>query len=118
METNLPPFATDLLRLAVWLLLLMMVFVPLERLFGLHPMKVFRRSFLVDLGYYFLNSLLPKALLVTPMALLASGLHFLVPAALHAWIGGWSLWARLAAALVVGEFGFYWGHRWAHEIPM
>ena len=24
---------------------------------------------------------------------------------------------RLAAALIVGELGFYWGHRWTHEIP-
>jgi len=28
-----------------------------------------------------------------------------------------SLWARVAAALVVGELGFYWGHRWTHQIP-
>ena len=26
--------------------------------------------------------------------------------------------ARLAAALVVGEFGFYWGHRWMQEMPL
>ena len=25
--------------------------------------------------------------------------------------------SRALAALVVGEIGFYWGHRWAHEIP-
>ena len=24
----------------------------------------------------------------------------------------------LAGALVVGEFGFYWGHRWTHEVPL
>jgi sterol desaturase/sphingolipid hydroxylase (fatty acid hydroxylase superfamily) len=27
------------------------------------------------------------------------------------------LWMRLVAALAVGDFGFYWGHRWMHEIP-
>jgi sterol desaturase/sphingolipid hydroxylase (fatty acid hydroxylase superfamily) len=26
---------------------------------------------------------------------------------------GW----RFVASLVVGEVGFYWGHRWSHEIP-
>jgi sterol desaturase/sphingolipid hydroxylase (fatty acid hydroxylase superfamily) len=111
------PLAVDFLRLSIWLLLLMVVFVPLERLFSAHPQKIFRKSFLVDLGYYFLNSLLPKALLVLPMALIAAGLHHLVPGVLHAWVARMPLWSRLAAALVVGEIGFYWGHRWTHEIP-
>ncbi len=29
----------------------------------------------------------------------------------------WPLWQRILAGLVVGEIGFYWGHRWTHEIP-
>ena len=117
LQTHLLPFALDLFRLGVWLLLLMMVFVPLERLFSVHPHRVFRKSFAVDLGYYFLNNLLPKALLVLPMALIASCLHSTVPAALHRSVAALPLWVRLAAALVAGEFGFYWGHRWTHEIP-
>jgi sterol desaturase/sphingolipid hydroxylase (fatty acid hydroxylase superfamily) len=31
--------------------------------------------------------------------------------------GAMPLWPRMAAAMVVGEIGFYWGHRWSHEIP-
>jgi len=111
------PFVVDILRLGVWLLLLMVVFVPLERLFEVHPQKVFRKSFAVDLGYYFLTSLLPKILLVVPMAIIAWALHYVVPRGLHFWAEGLPLGARLGAAWVVGEFGFYWGHRWTHEIP-
>src|ERR1035438_5071810 len=124
METlqQLPPhllrFAVDVFRLGIWLLVLMVVFVPLERLFAVHPQKVFRKSFAVDLGYYFLNSLVPKMLLVAPMALLAWGLHYVVPGGLRSAAAGMPLGARLAAALVAGEFGFYWGHRWSHEIPL
>ena len=51
------------------------------------------------------------------MAALAWGLHRVVPAAIHLAVAGLPLLARLAAALVAGEFGFYWGHRWTHEIP-
>jgi sterol desaturase/sphingolipid hydroxylase (fatty acid hydroxylase superfamily) len=119
METfHIRPIATEILRLCVWLLLLMMVFVPLERLFGVRPQRVFRRAFRVDLGYYFLTSLAPKFLLVLPMAFVAWGLRRLVPAQLHAYTAGMPLWARLASALLVGELGFYWGHRWAHQIPL
>jgi len=112
------PLAVDILRLTVWLTLLMVIFVPLERIFAVRPQKIFRKSFLADLGYYFLSGLLPKALLVLPMALIAWGLRHVVPNALHMWAADLPLWQRLALALVVGEFGFYWGHRWTHEIPL
>jgi sterol desaturase/sphingolipid hydroxylase (fatty acid hydroxylase superfamily) len=118
LQHQLPGFALDVLRLSIWLLLLMMVFVPLERLFAVNPQKVLRKSFGVDLGYYFLNNLVPKALLVFPMAWFAWGLHSIVPSGLHSWVAAMPLWMRLAAALVVGEVGYYWGHRWTHEIPL
>jgi sterol desaturase/sphingolipid hydroxylase (fatty acid hydroxylase superfamily) len=118
LERHFVTFGTDVVRLTIWLFLLMIVFVPLERLAALHPRKVFRKSFATDLSYYFLNSLLPKMLLVLPMALLARGLRSVVPDDLQLWVEDLPLWIRLAAALVVGEVGFYWGHRWTHEIPL
>jgi sterol desaturase/sphingolipid hydroxylase (fatty acid hydroxylase superfamily) len=118
LQQSFPAFAIDVVRLSIWLLLLMIVFVPLEQLFSVHPQKIFRKSLPTDLSYYFLNSLLPKALLVFPMALIAWGLRYVVPSGLHSWVAGMSLWTRLAAALVVGEAGYYWGHRWTHEIPL
>ena len=60
--------AIDILRLSIWLLLLMLIFVPLERLFAVTPQNIFRKGFLADLGLYFLTSLLPKAILALPMA--------------------------------------------------
>ncbi len=117
LQHYLPSFAVDIFRLAIWLLLLMMIFVPLERFFSVHQQKVLRKSFPVDLGYYFLNSLLPKMLLIAPIAVIAWGLHHVVPGRLHSWVAAMPLWARFAAALVVGEVGFYWGHRWTHQIP-
>jgi sterol desaturase/sphingolipid hydroxylase (fatty acid hydroxylase superfamily) len=112
-------FATDVLRLGIWLLLLMVVFVPLEKLFAVHPQKVFRKSFPVDLGYYFLTSLVPKMLLDRAHGIHCFwGLHYVVPHGLQSWVAAMPLGMRLAAALVVGEGGFYWGHRWAHEIPL
>jgi sterol desaturase/sphingolipid hydroxylase (fatty acid hydroxylase superfamily) len=118
LQRHLLAFATDVLRVIVWLFLLMAVFVPLERLFAIHPQKLFRKSFPADLGFYFLNSLLPNLLLIVPSAFLAWGVRYVVPGGVHAWVAGMPTWTRLVAALVVGEFGFYWGHRWAHEIPL
>lgn len=117
MEQALRSYALDIFRLAVWLLLLLLIFVPLERLFAIAPQKVFRRGWPTDLGYFFLNGLLVKTLLVFPIAAIAWALHRVVPAAVHLTVGSWPLWARLAAAMVAGELGYYWGHRWTHQIP-
>lgn len=107
-QHHLLPFATDALRAGIWLLLIMFVFVPLERLFAVHPQKVFHKSFPTDLGYYFLNSLLPNMFLVTLTAFIAAGLHYLIPPGLHAWVADMPLWTRMAA-LIVGEIGFIGG---------
>jgi sterol desaturase/sphingolipid hydroxylase (fatty acid hydroxylase superfamily) len=109
--------ALDILRLSTWLLLLLMIFVPLERFFAVAPRKIFRKGLLPDVGLYFLNNLLPKAILVLPMAGIAWALHRVVPAAVQSHAAALPGWARIAAALIVGELGFYWGHRWSHEIP-
>ena len=111
------PFAVDVVRLCLWFVLLLVIFVPLERLWSLHAMKVFRKGFLADSIYYFLSSLSPKILLIVPLSVMAWATHRLTDSAFYETVADlpWAL--RYVAALVVGEIGFYWGHRWTHEIP-
>ncbi len=115
---HLPPFLIDVLRLCVWLLILSVIFVPLERLFALHPQKIFRKAIAVDLGYYFLNSLLIGLLLSIPLALVAWTAYRVVPWHVQTAVAASPLWLRILATLLVGEIGFYWGHRWTHQIPL
>lgn len=111
-------FAIETSRLCVRLALLAAIFVPLERFFALHPAKLFYRGWAVDLGYYFLNALTPIFLLAPAAALLGQGLHLILPYRVLHLTDGWSFWTRAAAAVVVGEIGYYWGHRFSHEIPL
>ncbi len=104
-------------HLTVWLVLLAAVFVPLERLFALKQERLLRTGWATDLFWYFLSSLLPGLLLAIPMALVAWAAYRVVPASVQAFSQSLALPWRIAAALVVGEIGFYWGHRWSHEIP-
>lgn len=115
MQHYLAHCALEFGRLGVWLVLLMVVFVPLERIFALHPQKVFRKAFGTDVVYYFLTSLAPKLVLVLPMTVVAGTVHRLVPSAYYSWVSGMPLAFRLTAALIVGEIGSYWAHRWSHE---
>ncbi len=111
-------YLMQILRLCAWLLILTVVFIPLERLFALRPKKIFRKAIVTDVGYYFLNSLVPGLLLSFPLAVLAWSAHRILPAGFISLIVALPLWARLFAGMVVGEIGFYWGHRWSHEIPL
>lgn len=117
MQQYLPASAVQILRLCVWLALLSVIFIPLERLFALHPQKIFRKGILIDVAYYFLSGVAPNLLLSMPLAVLAWGVHHVVPPTLTASIAAWPLWLRLVVGLVVADIGSYWGHRWSHEIP-
>ena len=114
---QLHPSLLTILRVGGYLALLMALFVPLERLFSLRRQQVFRKAFGTDVVYYFASSLLPKLLLTLPLSLLAGALHRLYPAAVYQAISTLPVVLRVFAALVVGEIGYYWAHRWAHEIP-
>ncbi len=114
---QLQSFLMDVVRLSLWLTILVVIFVPLERLFAAHPQKILRKGIGVDLGYYFLSGLLPAVLLSVPIGLLAWAVHHAVPADFLATTAALPLWARVLAGLVAGEVGYYWGHRLSHEIP-
>src|ERR1700722_17669297 len=105
-------------RRCAGLLLLAVFFLPLERLFAVYPRKIFHKGLVGDIGFYFVSGLVPALLLTPPLAFVALGAHAVVPYRVHAAVAGMPLWARAAAALAVSEIGFYWGHRWAHKIPL
>jgi sterol desaturase/sphingolipid hydroxylase (fatty acid hydroxylase superfamily) len=116
-SVKVPAFVLEVCRVALWLAILVVIFVPLERLFAVHPQRVFRKGILTDLGYYFLSSLLPALLLSAPVAILAWAVNRALPADFLEMTGGLPFWARLLVGLVAGEVGYYWGHRWSHQIP-
>ena len=118
LQSHLPTWAVDVFRLAVWLVILSAVFVPLERAFARRPGPLLRPQWRTDLGYYFLNNLVPALLLSLPLAGLAWLARHTVPAGWVATVAALPLWAKLLLTLVVGEFGFYWGHRACHHWPL
>src|SRR5450432_1501997 len=110
-------FVVDVLRLCAWLVLLAVLLAPFERRWAVHRQKFFRKAFGTDLVYYFLSGLAPNVLMIVPMTLLAAAVHRWEPSGFYTWAAGLPIWARLIAAMVVGEVGAYWGHRMSHEIP-
>jgi sterol desaturase/sphingolipid hydroxylase (fatty acid hydroxylase superfamily) len=115
---QLPPFTLNVIRLALWLFALSIVFVTAERLWWLRTQKITRQGLLNDLFYYFLNSLLPNIVLAFPLALIAAVVHRLLPWPVQQFVVSLPDWVRLITIFFVGQVGFYWGHRWTHEIPL
>ena len=110
-------FVTQVLSLTAWLVLLTVVFIPLERFFALQ-LKVRRpRDIAGDLAYYFLNSLAPSVILALPLSVVATLAQKLTPSAYSDFIGDLPLWVRIVAGIVVGELGAYWAHRLCHQTP-
>lgn len=106
--------AVDVARLAMWLVILVAIFVPLERWCAVRPAKMWRKQAGVDLAWYFINSLLPAAVLSVPLALLARTLRELDPGGFYSLVASWPLWVKLVLVLVVNDVGAYWGHRALH----
>ncbi len=115
---HLIAFLRSLLWLSTWLVLLAVIFLPLEWLFAVHPRRVFSRKLAGDIGFYFISGLVPALLLAPPLTLAAMGAHALMPWRVLHFTATMPIWARALGALLVSEIGFYWGHRWAHQIPL
>jgi sterol desaturase/sphingolipid hydroxylase (fatty acid hydroxylase superfamily) len=111
-------FVLQVARLFFWLAALTAIFAPLEQFFSVRPAKLFHPGWSTNLGWYFINSFAPIVLLGPPSALIALVVHAVLPASFTGAAAALPLWARMVAAMVVGEVGFYWGHRWSHELPL
>jgi sterol desaturase/sphingolipid hydroxylase (fatty acid hydroxylase superfamily) len=114
---DLPILIFTAARLALWLAVFAAVFVPIERFFALHRQKIFRKEIAVDLGYYFLNGLLPGLMLGPPISVAVLAIHQVVPGGVLGAIAGWPIWLKACATMAVGETAYYWAHRLSHQIP-
>jgi len=117
MSAQLLSTAQTLLRLSAWFVLLFLIFLPLERLFPRTRQAIIRKNYGQDCLLYFVNGIVPKLMLVIPLSLLASLVHRYSSSSFFEWGANLSMGNRLLLALLVGDFGAYWGHRWSHRLP-
>jgi sterol desaturase/sphingolipid hydroxylase (fatty acid hydroxylase superfamily) len=111
-EESMDPFGLKIIFITF------LVFVPLERLFALHPQqKVFRRDWANDLIFLLLNGILIKLGLLAVIVLSILGAAWIVPASLQATVGGLPYWVQIPLVIVLSDLGFYWTHRMFHAVP-
>jgi sterol desaturase/sphingolipid hydroxylase (fatty acid hydroxylase superfamily) len=113
-RASLPPWAAEFWRYANGLLLLALLFVPLERRFGRRRQATLRTGWAIDVTWYFLTSMLPSRLLALPVGAMLWALSGVAPHGLWPALGELPALPRFALAIGLAEVGFYWGHRAMH----
>ncbi|MDP1570560.1 MAG: sterol desaturase family protein [Vicinamibacterales bacterium] len=100
------------------LLLYSAVFIPLERLFALRASQhVFRRQWLVDLTYFFVNSLLIEVLAILTLTPALIFFDWARVPWVSATVASLPLILAVPALLLAADFTQYWIHRMFHAVP-
>ena len=98
------------------LLLYSAIFIPMERLFALRAdQPVFRRQWLLDLTYFFLNSLLVEVLTILTLRPALILFDWARVDAVRAVVEALPLPIEVALLLLVADFSQYWVHRAFHR---
>ena len=98
----------------VGLLVLFLVFVPLERWFALRPQRVFRQGLKTDLTHLFVDGLIVGVIGVVFAVVLALPLIWMRPLGIAAAL---PVPVSLALGLALAFLGNYVGHRLTHTVP-
>jgi sterol desaturase/sphingolipid hydroxylase (fatty acid hydroxylase superfamily) len=100
------------------LAILAVIFIPLERLFALHPRRVLRFGWRTDLVHYLVNGAALKVGLIVTVVVVGSVLRAFVPAPLRLGVATSPTWVQIVAGFAITTIGGYAGHRAAHEVPL
>jgi len=102
---------------AISLLILIVVFVPMERVFPAKPGQAFfRPQFWLDMTYFIGQYLLWNTLVFACLAWGREQLHPLIPTAFHTAVAAQPLWLQMIAVILLSDFCIYWAHRLQHRV--
>ena len=117
LQTQLLALPKMVLALSLMLLAVGLVFGLAERKFPLHPQPLLRKSWLMDVGYFYIGAIVPGVVLLLFMHLLNAILSPLGPMPWQAWVVNLSVPVAFVASTLLGEVAYYWAHRLAHQVP-
>jgi len=100
------------------LLMIGVVFVPLELLFPAWKREHYLRDqWRTDMTFALVNVFFIAVGLILMLAAGMAAGSALIPGA-QAWIAGQALWAQVLFGVLVADLCWYWTHRLAHRVPL
>lgn len=95
--------------------LLLIIFLPLERLFTATRQGVLRRGFWADLCYFLGQYLLWNTPVVLAILSAHAQMEHLPLVSLRETFAAWPWWLQFLAAFFISDCAIYWAHRWQHN---
>lgn len=111
---NVPLF---ILSTGVSFFFLMLVFIPMEKLFPARKQRFFRPEWWVDLCFFLGQYLLWGGLVLLVLVQFHGWLQVLVPADFRAALAAQPWWLQVLEVVLLSDFTIYWGHRLQHRVP-
>jgi sterol desaturase/sphingolipid hydroxylase (fatty acid hydroxylase superfamily) len=116
-ETGAAPVSAGLDYFVLELLVLGLIFVPLERLFALRKQRIFRQGWQTDLQHFFVShagvQLLSFAVLIPAQTLFSWAVSF----DFQARVAAQPVWMQFIEILLAADLVTYWVHRAFHQVP-
>ena len=106
-----------LLRNPIALVILGLLFIPLERLFAIRKQQVFRPGWRTDVMHFFASNVLEQLALVLAIGTLLAFLDPLVSPALQEAVANQRPLVQFLEALLIVELIGYFTHRAFHSVP-
>ena len=102
--------------LILGLLVSALVFIPIEKAFGLRKSQpILRRQWWTDFQYFAINSLLVSYILLVTVTAVPFTMSWAVSESLQRTVQSWPLWLQFLAAVFCADMAQYWTHRAYHS---
>jgi len=99
------------------MVVLVAVFVPMEKLFALHPRKARRDRWRTDAVHFIVNNMLIGVGLVVALVFGAVVLHWAVNPSVQSAVAGQPALLQFLEAVLLTDVAQYWAHRATHQVP-
>ena len=100
------------------ILIIILIFLPLERLVPNRPAQpVLRRHWFNDSVYLIINSIVIRFGFVALVGLAMAGSRSIMPDSIGVAVRAQPIWLQAIAAIIVADIGFYAAHRLFHAVP-
>lgn len=97
-------------------LFLVLVFLPMEKLFAAKSQRFFRPEWFVDLCFFLGQYLLWGGAVFWLLNAFRDSLHLAVPETFRAAVAAQPWWLQALEVVVLSDFLIYWGHRLQHRV--
>lgn len=97
---------------------LVAIFVPMEKLFALHPRRVFRKGWATDLVHFFVTNTLILVGFLVAAAIFTTVLRVALGDGLARYVHAQPQGVQVVEAVLLAELLLYWAHRTSHHLRL